>query len=497
MKSVGIIGAGFSGIATANTFKQYGFDVTVYEKESEVGGVWASSRCYPGLTTQNPKETYFLSDLKMPKSYPQWPEGKQVQSYISSYVDKQNLNENITFNAKVDKTYQDKEKKWVIEWLEINTGIKKKSTYDYLIVCNGIFSEPFIPDYKGSKEFIKQGGKILHTCQFNEKEDARGKNVIVVGFGKSSCDVSNAITDIAKSTTVVARQLIWKMPKKILGVLNFKYLMLTRMGENLTKYIELKGFPKFLHTIGNPIRKSMLNSLQAAITRQLRLRKTGLHPGNKLETIARANVSLATDGFFDKVENKVITVYKSEIKHLENGKAFLTNGEQIPVDIIVCGTGFKQEIPFMDPKVSKNIINQNGDFRLYKHQLPIGTHNLAFNGYNSSFYSQLSSEIGALWLAEYFTGGFTLPDRNALIEKTENKLAWSHERTSGKNSRGTNIIPFTLKHIDELFEDMKTNVSIITRFNQWNMPINPRSYNKVIHKKIKEFSKRRSANFHK
>lgn len=61
IRSVGIIGAGFAGLSTAKVLRAFGFDVTVFEKEPDVGGVWAASRRYPGLTTQNPRTTYALS----------------------------------------------------------------------------------------------------------------------------------------------------------------------------------------------------------------------------------------------------------------------------------------------------------------------------------------------------------------------------------------------------------------------------------------------------
>ena len=72
-KRVGIIGAGIAGLCTAKTFKRFGYQVTVFEKEADVGGVWSASRRYPGLTTQNPRDTYEYSDFPMPSDYPEWP----------------------------------------------------------------------------------------------------------------------------------------------------------------------------------------------------------------------------------------------------------------------------------------------------------------------------------------------------------------------------------------------------------------------------------------
>ncbi len=494
-KSVGIIGAGFSGLATANVFKQYGFKVKIYEKENEAGGVWTSNRRYPGLSTQNSKDTYYLSDLKMPSKYPQWPSGAQVQKYFEQYMDKQKLRELISFNTTVTKTSLNNENKWVVEYEK--AGSTSEDSFDYLVVCNGIFSQPSIPSYKGMDVFKANGGKVYHTSQFTKYSEAIDKNVIVVGYGKSSCDVANSIATTTKSTTVVVRRIFWKLPKKILGFINFKYLFLTRLGENLIEYIKPKGFAKFLHTTGKPIRNFLLNSVESAVKMQLKLKKLGLDPKEKFVTIASANVSLVTDGFYHKIGKKTIKLERAEICELKANSAVLTTGTELDLDLLICGTGWKQEIPFMEKNTCEKVFDENNDYRLYKNQLPIGTHNLGFNGYNSSFFSPTTSEIGALWLAEYFTNGFTLPSEDVVLQKTDEMLAWSKERTNGKNSRGTNIIPFTFNHVDSLLEDVGINLSLFTRFNQWNVPPSPKSYNKIVSKKVEQFLSNRASDFHK
>ncbi|HWB35983.1 MAG TPA: FAD-dependent oxidoreductase, partial [Rugosimonospora sp.] len=83
---VGIIGAGVAGLCTAKVLKQAGHEVVVYDRAPDVGGVWSASRRYPGLTTQSPKAQYSLSDYPMPRDFPQWPTGAQVQEYLAGYA---------------------------------------------------------------------------------------------------------------------------------------------------------------------------------------------------------------------------------------------------------------------------------------------------------------------------------------------------------------------------------------------------------------------------
>jgi dimethylaniline monooxygenase (N-oxide forming) len=494
IKTVGIIGAGFAGLSTAKVLASFGFDVTVFEKEPDVGGVWAASRRYPGLTTQNPRTTYALSDYPMPAHYPEWPSGEQVQAYLQGYVEHFGLEGRLQRSAQVVQADLDEARgQWTVTVRHLagaRAGALTEHVFDQLVVCNGIFSEPAVPAYPGAVEFEAAGGRLCHTSQFNDATEAAGKHVLVVGYGKSSCDLANAVAATSRSTTVLARHLIWKIPKKFFNLLNFKFLLLTRMGEALFKYIELKGFERFLHGPGKPVRDSMLGSVQAVVTRQLQLQKIGLHPGTPLETIARSTVSLVTDGFYEKVAAGTLKVRKhTVIEQLMPGKARLSTGEVVPADLVVCGTGWRQQVPFFGPGLLGRVTDARGNFRLYRSMLPVGVPRLAFNGYNSSFFSQLNCEIGALWLADLLCGGLQLPPPEQMNTHIDRRLAWMEERTDGKHSKGTNIIPFSVHHIDELLQDMRLPLGRATRFKQWLGPIDPADYAVVTRRLLKRHQK--------
>ena len=344
---IGIVGAGFAGIASAKVLTEFGHKVQVFEKENDVGGVWSVTRRYPGLGTQNVRSTYAMSDFPYPKGTPEWPSGEQVQQYIEAYAKKFNVFNKISFNTEVTLAKQSSNGSWSVEISK--DGKKSAEDFDYLIVANGIFSDPFIPEWKGADAFKAAGGKIMHTVDFHNLEDVRGKNVVVIGYGKSSCDAANATVGTAKKTTIVARHLIWKVPKRLNNVLNYKMLLLTRMGEALFPYIELKGAEAFLHGKGKKISTGMLGSVQGVIEKQFKLEKLGLHPKTGLDTIVRSTVSLATDGFFKNIKaGKLFVERDTEITSMAAGKVTLSNGKVLDADYVICGTGFNQIVPFLD-----------------------------------------------------------------------------------------------------------------------------------------------------
>ncbi len=475
-RSIGIVGAGIAGLVTAKVMKQFGFSVTVFEKECDVGGVWSAARRYPGLTTQNPRDTYELSDFPMPSDCPEWPSGEQVQAYLASYVRAFSLTKSVLLNTEVTGASHDSAtNQWIVTSTQSAATLPSRTLlhrFDFLIVCNGIFSVPAVPEFAGVEEFRAAGGRVCHTSEFVSLADARGKNILVIGYGKSSCDVANATVSVSTRTTVIVRGLIWKIPKKLLNVLNFKYLFLTRLGEGLFRYIRVRGFEKFLHGPGLPLRNCMLRSVERIVARQLGLEALGLHPRKPLETIARSTVSLVTDGFYENVRHgRLIVKIQASINKLAPGQAHLTTGEVLPADLVVCGTGWQQLVPFFDRETRARITDARGNFRLYRTMMPVDVPNLAFNGYNSSFFSQLNAEIGALWLADYLMGGVRLPSRVEMNSYIDERLRWMEARTDGRHSKGTNIIPFSVHHMDELLEDIGMRLGVFTRLRQWFFPI--------------------------
>ena len=112
---IGIVGAGFAGLSSAKVLAEFGHEVHIFEKESDVGGVWSASRRYPGLGTQNVRSTYAMSDYGYPKGTPEWPSGEQVQQYMEGYAKKFNIFNKISFNTEVKSAKQNANGSWTVE----------------------------------------------------------------------------------------------------------------------------------------------------------------------------------------------------------------------------------------------------------------------------------------------------------------------------------------------------------------------------------------------
>jgi cation diffusion facilitator CzcD-associated flavoprotein CzcO len=484
---VAIIGAGVAGLATAKVLTQAGHEVVVFDKTPDVGGVWSRTRRYPGLTTQSPKAQYSLSDYPMPRSYPEWPTGEQVQAYLAGYAAHFGLDASLRLNTEVAAARPAGDG-WVLETRDVggaDGGATSTDIFDRLVIANGVFCDPAIPAFPGREEFAAAGGAVLAGTELHDAEQARGRHVLVVGYGKSACDVTVPISAVAASTDVIARQLLWKVPRKINGKLNFKMLLLTRMGEALFRYRVLHGVERFLHGPGKGLRGTMINSIGSVSVKQFGLARLDLVPAGQMEEIVRGAIGLATEGFFEGVADGSITVHRdrtiTRLYAAADGRPFaeLSDGSALPADLVVCSTGFTQGVPFLPAEVQRRLLDERGNFLLYRQIRPVDVPGLYFNGYNSSFFSPLNAEMAAVWIAADLAGAVPLPDPAAVRQAIDEQLAFMDDATNGHHCRGTKIIPFSMHNVDEVLGDLNLNISPGVRASHWINPINPAAYRRI------------------
>ena len=480
---IAVVGAGVAGLCTAKVLSQAGHEVVVFDRTPDVGGVWSATRRYPGLCTQSAKDTYAFSDHPMPADYPEWPDGEQVQRYLESYVERFDLGRLLRLGTEVHRA-EPAGDRWRVTTSPVGGGTEVAEVYDHLVVANGVFCEPLLPTYAGLEEFTAAGGRVATSSGYADLGSTEGARVVVVGYGKSACDVAVAVSDAAASTDVVARQLLWKVPRRIGGVLNFKHLLLTRMGEALFRYVRLRGMEKVIHGPGNPVRARMMASVGAIAARQDRLRELDLLPRGKFEDIVRNAIGLTTEGFFERVRDGRVRVRRDRVvtRLLEKDgapHAELDDGTVLPADVLLCATGFRQGVGFLDPELHARLLDERGNYRLYRQIHPVDVENLSFAGYNSSFFSPLNAEMAANWIAAHLAGALALPEREAMRSQVDEQIAFMDVAVDGHHCHGTKIIPFSLHNVDEVLEDLDLQIPARVRAGQWLNPVDPRAYRDV------------------
>ncbi|XP_076938895.1 putative flavin-containing monooxygenase 1, partial [Bidens hawaiensis] len=105
-KQVAIIGAGVSGLLACKYCLSKGFNPTVFDLESDIGGVWVKTIKTTRL--QAPKALYQFSDFPWPESLVEdFPTQQEVLEYLHSYATHFELLPHIKLQSRVENISYD------------------------------------------------------------------------------------------------------------------------------------------------------------------------------------------------------------------------------------------------------------------------------------------------------------------------------------------------------------------------------------------------------
>ena len=457
-KHVCIIGAGVSGLAAGKTFSERGHRVTIVERGGDLGGVWDPARSYPDVQTQSPKELYRYTDKAMPESYPEWPKGPQVHAYLAGYARDHKLDKSMRFNATVVSMDRRADGKagWTLE-LRDGAGGSSREDFDFVAICTGQFNEPQTLSLSGEDGFKAQGGKILHSSQYNDPDLAKGRKVVVLGGSKSGTDIAvNAVGSGAAEVTIVYREPVWRIPYFIGGLVNFKRILYIRAQEEMFASWGIGALSRFKHAIAKPFVWANWRGLESLLKLQFKLKQCNMIPKEPIEDGLNCAVPIATPGFYPMVADGRIKAVRGTFDHYDGKTIVMSGDERVPADVAVLAIGYKLGVPFLPEPYRNKLVEPDGQYRLYRLIANPDLPDLGFVGFNSSFCTVLCAEMAANWLVRYADGQLarqpTPAEMNANIEMM---LHFKRvERPAAGVYGGLCVAPYHFKHFDELLDDI-------------------------------------------
>ena len=206
MPTVAIIGAGPSGLTAAKEAKACGLEPTIFEKGSAIGGLWKpGSGTWEGMQTNISHHTCRFSDFPWKEGIQDFPTQQEVHEYLISYADHFKIHPHVRLNTEVKKI-QKNNSQWTVEWL--NKEGSTVSTFDYVVVCSGIFSRAFTPEIPGLDKFK---GDVIHAQNYTKPDAFKGKIVAVVGNAFSGSELACTIGEEAEKVINIFRHPMWAM----------------------------------------------------------------------------------------------------------------------------------------------------------------------------------------------------------------------------------------------------------------------------------------------
>lgn len=458
VNNVAIMGAGVAGLQVADQLTRAGFSVVVFEKANDVGGVWRKN--YADFGLQVPRELFEFPGFPYPESeeWDQFPKGADVHKYIRAFTESRDLRKHIRFQTCITQVKRKPEGRgWTVvsEQLPEAGGEKKSEQFDFVVVCTGMYSSPpNIPKAEGSESFK---GELLHSCKFTDRNQAKGKKVVVVGGGKSAVDCAVAAKrGGATDVTLLFREAHWPVPRKLLNLVPFKFGTYSRFGHAmLPAHWDMDSVTSSIHTLCRPVKWVWWRTVELMFQAQFML-SGDLKPDSNIEVDVFNGGQILDYSFRDMLSQKVLATKKGAITRYEAEKVVLSDGTDLEADLVVYGTGFKKSYDYLEEEARSKLALEKDGLWLYRNVIPPNLDGLAFVGSEvSTFNNILTHGLQSMWLSKVLTGEIQLPGPEGMAQVVSKEQDWKRGWMPDKPCRASIYQLHMVKYHDMLCQDMQ------------------------------------------
>ena len=400
-KSIGIIGAGASGLTCAKHMMEEGYDVTLYEIGSHVGGMWVyqndnkRSSAYRTLHINTARDLTSFSDYPFDPTVQPFPSHWDMAKYLGDYAAHFGIIPHVRFNTKIvdlrpAPSYSAARPRW-----QLTTQAGDVHEHDTIVVASGHLTKPL--EVAMFRDGFK--GEYLHSHHYKEPADFVRKRVCVVGVGNSALDIASDLAMTAERTVLVARSSALIIPKLLFGRPFWDTIQ-----------------PFYKPWIPAAVRNRVLKALVYVI--QGDMKRLGF-PTQSKRVHATSNANIV-----NHIHYRRVTV-KQGIERIDGKTLHFVDGTSAEFDTLIAATGYEIDLDFVKPDIIA--IKDNG-LDLYMRIVPPdwrGLYFLAF--FNSDTALNWICEGQTRWIREHEAGRAALPESADMQVEIEQRKAWVRE----------------------------------------------------------------------
>jgi len=331
--SVGIVGAGVSGMAAGLCLERHGVPFTIFEMADEVGGTWWKNR-YPGLTIDVPSPIYTFSGQRNPHWRRFLPDQAEILAYHQAVSIQTGLRERIRFRSEVTSA------RWTgVDW-EVDLAGGGLERFRVLVCATGFLHHPRIPDIEGLDSF---GGDCVHSARWHDDLEVGGRRVGVIGNGSSGVQLVTVLAGVASRVVHFQRTPQWIFPGPNFTVPAWVRRLLERrpgLMEGIASCIERLADWLLQGAATRPsARRRVLEAVARWHLRQVRdpeLRRTLTPPDSAL-----CKRPVVSSGFYGAVQREDVEVVSSGISRVEEAGVRTVDGTLHELDALILATGYR------------------------------------------------------------------------------------------------------------------------------------------------------------
>ncbi len=357
-----IVGGGQGGIALAARLKRLNVPTLIVEKNERPGDSWRKR--YKSLCLHDPVWYDHLPYLPFPDHWPVYSPKDKIGDWLEMYTRVMELDywgSTECRSARFDET----KKEWVVEVLREGKPVTLRPRH--LVLATGMSAVPNMPALPGMESFK---GDLHHSSRHPGPDAYAGKKAVIIGSNNSAHDIAAALWELGADVTMVQRSSTHVSRSETLMELGTSKLY----SETALKAgITTEKADLIFASVPYRLMAGRQMPIYAEMKRRdadfyERLRKAGflLDFGDDESGLFMKYVRRGSGYYIDVGASELIAEGKIKLKsgveaaRIKEHSILLTDGSELPADLIVFATGYGSMNGWAAQLISQQVADKVG-----------------------------------------------------------------------------------------------------------------------------------------
>ncbi len=357
-----IIGGGQGGIALGARLRQLGVPTIIVEKNERAGDSWRKR--YKSLCLHDPVWYDHLPYIDFPRNWPVFAPKDKIGDWLEMYAKVMELNYWSSTEAK-SAVYDDKKKQWTVVVHRDGKDITLKPKQ--LVLATGQSGKANMPSFKGMESFK---GDQHHSSKHPGPDAYVGKKAVVIGSNNSAHDIAAALWEAGADVTMVQRSSTHIVKSDTLmeiglGSLYSEKAVASGMTTAKADLVFASLPYKILHEFQIPAYAEM-KKRDAKFYKGLEKAGFMLDWGDDgsglfMKYLRRGSGYYIDVGASDLIIDGSIKLKSGvEVKEIKAHSVLLSDGSELPADLIVYATGYGSMNGWAADLISREVADKVG-----------------------------------------------------------------------------------------------------------------------------------------
>jgi putative flavoprotein involved in K+ transport len=357
-----IIGGGQGGIALGARLKRLGVPTIILEKNHRPGDSWRNR--YQSLVLHDPVWYDHLPYIPFPSHWPVFTPKDKMGDWLEMYTRVMELNYWTSCEC-LTASFDDAAKEWA---LQVNRdGRKVTLRPKQLVFATGSYGPPREIRVPGTEKFQ---GEQYHSSRFKTGAPYRGKHCIVVGANSSAHDMCADLWEHDAHVTMIQRTPTTVVRSETLMEMAFAGLYSEQALQNgitVDRADLLFAATPFRLLAGEQIALAAKMAerdadLLARLNRAGFLTDLGEDNSGQMMKALRTGSGYYLDvGCSELIASGEVKVRSSvELEHIKEKSVVLTDGSELPADLIIYATGYLSMNEWVAKIISREVADRIG-----------------------------------------------------------------------------------------------------------------------------------------